>query len=384
MSDLWYTAVIIGAACYAYLLVRIIRGLRRLRRIAPKLSSDQPTVSVVIAARNEEKEIRRTIEAVTSQDYPSHLTEIIVVNDRSTDRTAAIVTELCKLHPHLHLLNQTEIDQSLSPKKQAMGRGIRSAKGDIIVTTDADCQPSTGWLTSMVQHFTAEVGMVAGRARFYIEPDAPYWQILQALDFHSQGYAATGLIADDLPFSCSGASLAFRRQLFDEIKGYDGVDKLISGDDELLLAKAAHTDWKIVNAATSAAVVPTRPPATLRELWMQRIRWGSKGLYYNNTRKLVLAGIFLFLLCLTSGPAIMISNSDIRTLWIAFALLKVSLDLAATWLGTRIYGETFNIIDFCVLEILHAPAMVVFAIAGHFMSFEWKGQSFRSRASSTS
>ena len=382
MIDLWYTAFIIGAGCYFYLLGRIIRGLVQLRRHKMMISSSQPTVAIVIAARNEETCIKRTIEALTSQDYPAHLTEIIIVNDRSTDQTAAIVSELSKLHPQVNLINQTEIAQSLSPKKQALDRGIRLAKGEIILTTDADCQPSRGWLTSMIQHFTPDVGMVTGRAKFTIAQRSRYWQTLQALDFQSQGYAAAGLIADAIPFSCTGASLAFRKILFNEINGYAGVDKLISGDDELLLAKADESHWKIVNAATSAAVVPTRPPDTLRELWMQRIRWGSKGLYYNNRRKLILAGVFLFLLCLTIGPAILMIDSAFLSLWIAFTLLKISLDLTAMLLGSQIYTEKLKLIDFFLLEFIHAPAMVVFTLAGHFISFEWKGQTFRSRTSS--
>lgn len=380
MIDLWYTAFIVGAACYFYLTGRVIRGLFRIRGNKPVLSKDQPIVSVVIAARNEEQEIGRTVEALLNQDYPLSLTEIIVVSDRSTDLTASIVSELGERHSHIRLIEQENINESLSPKKQALDRGIRSAKGEIIVNTDADCQPPNRWLTTLIQHLTPKVGMVTGKAKFSIQSDAPYWQTLQSLDFDSQGYAAAGLIADDMPFSCSGASLAYRKILFEEINGYSGVDNLISGDDELLLAKTARTDWQIVTAVTSAAIVPTRPPATLRELWMQRIRWGSKGLYYNNTRKIVLAGIFLFLLCLTIGPAILFFESDLMQLWIAFAVLKIILDLTATFLGSRIYSDRFSFIDFCILELLHAPAMVTFAIAGHFTSFEWKGQSFRSRS----
>lgn len=380
MIDLWYTTIIIGAACYLYLTGRIIRGLIRLRPSNPVTSKEKPPVSVVIAARNEEQEIGRTIEALIQQDYPIELIEIIIVSDRSTDRTASIVTEHGKRHPHIRLIEQDSIDESLSPKKQALERGIRSAKGEIIVTTDADCQPSIRWLTTMIQHFTPKVGMVTGKAKFIIEPDAPYWQTLQSLDFDSQGYAAAGLIADDMPFSCSGASLAFRKELFEEINGYSGVDNLISGDDELLLAKAARTQWQIITTALRAAVVPTRPPITIKELWNQRIRWGSKGLYYNNTRKVVLAGIFLFLLCLSIGPAILLIDADLYMLWIAFVGLKILLDLTATFLGTRIYSDRFNLLDFLILELFHAPAMVIFAIAGHFTSFEWKGQSFRSRS----
>ncbi len=377
--DLWYTLFIVGAACYFYLTGRIIRGLIRLRRNNPEFSNEKPSVSVVIAARNEEKEIGRTIEALVQQNYPTDMIDIIIVSDRSTDRTASIVTKQSEHHPNIRLIEQTDIDETLSPKKQALDRGIRSAKGEIIVTTDADCQPQAGWLTALIQHFTPKVGMVAGKAKFVIKSDAPYWQTLQSLDFDSQGYAAAGLIADDLPFSCTGASMAFRKTLFEEIKGYSGVDNLISGDDELLLAKAARTDWQIVNAATPAAVVPTRPPESIRELWMQRIRWGSKGMYYNNTRRIVLIGIFLFLMCLTVGPFILIFDSAYFWLWIDFTIVKILLDLTATVIGSRIYDDRFDLVDFCILELVHAPALVIFAIAGHFLRFEWKGQSYRSR-----
>lgn len=353
----------------------------KLKRLKPAQTKNQPKISVVIAARNEEKEIGRTIEALLRQDYPKEITEIIIVSDRSTDKTALIIAAQSKLHPYILMIEQNRIDESLSPKKQALDLGIRASNGEIIVTTDADCQPHSKWLTTLIHHFTAKVGMVSGKAKFAIPDDAPYWQILQSLDFDSQGYASAGLLADDMPFSCSGASLAFRRVLFDEINGYEGVDSLISGDDELLLAKASRTNWKIVNAVSPEAVVPTRPPGTLRELWMQRIRWGSKGLYYNNTRKIVLIGVFLFLLCVALGPIILFFDSSLSWLWIDFLVMKVILDLITTVLGSRIYQENFNAVVFFILELFYAPAMVIFAVAGHFMKFEWKGQTFRSRGS---
>ena len=222
--------------------------------------------------------------------------------------------------------------------------------------------------------------MVLGQARFDIGESPPLWQKLQSLDFRSQGYAAAGLAASGMPFSCTGASLAFRKEAFEDVSGYEGITKLISGDDELLLAKICQSRWKVIVSNEKDVVVSTRPPLSLRELWFQRIRWGSKRLFLQASRKLFLMGVFLFLLSLSIGPLICFIFSS-WSLLIGMFTLKCVLDVISVSMGKSVYGEKVNWVDFILLEIIHAPVLVLLTTAGHIFSFEWKGQRFRSRGS---
>lgn len=384
MSSAWIIITALGAAGYLFLVFRITRGLFRLK-LSPQNNepaefgidnSPFPDVSIIIAARNEEDEIGATLESLQNQDYPADKVEIIVVNDRSTDSTADIVTRFGQNNPHIRLVNIETVTPGISPKKQALEQGIRAARHKIIVTTDADCRHSRQWLKSLAGSFRSDIGMVAGQARFNIGTSPPLWQRMQALDFQSQGIAAAGLISDGMPFNCTGASLAFRLDMFDEVGGYKGVENLISGDDELLLAKAAVSRWKIKAARGQDIIVITRPPADLNELWQQRSRWGSKGLHYKPSRKLVLSLVFLFFLGLSFGPVIAVFTG-LWQAWACAALFKLALDATAITCGARVFEEKFNWVDFFMLEIIHAPALVLFTLSGHFAGFEWKGQRFR-------
>ncbi len=378
MSAVWTAAIIIGGLFYISFIWMIILGLTRLRLKPPDHSAEQPRVSVVIPARNEETRIGATLSSILAQDYPPDRFEIIVVDDRSEDRTGEVVEAVSKRDSRVRLIRQSSVDPNLSPKKQALELGIRSADSDVIVTTDADCRYRKGWLKGLTQLLVPGVGMAVGQARFDNPSDSPLWQRLQSLDFQAQQTASAGLAAAGMPFTCSGAGLAFRMELFDEVGGWEGVKHLISGDDELLLAKAHRSRWGIAAATGPEAVVRTVPPANPLELWNQRARWGSKGLYYRPSRRLILAGIFLFYLAMTVGPVIWAAGGP-GQIWLGWGILKCLLDWTVLRLGCRLFDEGFRPSEFLLLELLHPLAIVVLAVAGHIGSFEWKGQRFRSR-----
>ena len=381
MISIWNIILTVGGLFYLLLLSMIIFGLirLRLRRDSTHIIGDElPSVSIIIAARNEEKNLPETLSGLLRQDYPVDRLEIIVVDDRSTDDTGKIISDFATLHRHVRLIHQDTVTPGVSPKKQALEKGIDAANGEIIISTDADCSHDPNWVSEMIAHMTSDTGMVVGQARFMLPDSPPLWQKLQALDFQSLGYASAGLVSAGMPFTCSGASLAYSSQLFREIGGWDGFEKLISGDDELLLAKVSQSRWRIVAAKAPATIVGTIPVSTLSELWNQRIRWGSKGLYYRPSRKIILAGVFLFLLFLSIAPLVGILSGA----WVFFliwAAIRFALDITAVSLGGSVFRERFNLLTFIMLEIIYPPLTVMFAAAGHFSTFRWKEQTFSSR-----
>lgn len=378
MNLVWIIAASLGAMGYLILLLPGILGLFRLLKTTSPQTFSTPFVSVIVAARNEEEVIESTLDSLLSQDYPKDRFEIIVVDDRSEDRTEEIIKRLSEFTPAIRLIKQTKINPQLSPKKQALEKAINSAKGDIIVSTDADCQHSPYWIRTLINMMTDETGMVIGQARFETGKDSPVWQRFQALDFQAISVLSAGLVKAGFPFTCSGASLAFRKALFIEVEGWKGVDRLISGDDELLLAKASRTDWKIAVATGADVVVSTRSPTDIKELWHQRVRWGSKGLLYRPSRKLILSGVFIFYLCLAMLP-IMTALKLIGACAYGFWIGKMVLDVIVLLIGNHLFRENFNLLHFIIMEALHPFMITTFAVAGSFSSFEWKGQRFRSQ-----
>ncbi len=381
MITLWNIILTVGGLFYLLLLGMIIYGLIRLgfQRVSPRISGNEfPSVSIIISARDEENNLPATLSGLLRQDYPVDRLEIIVVDDRSSDSTGRIISDFAKLYNRVRMIRQDTVTPGVSPKKQAIEKGIDASNGEIIITTDADCSHDPNWVSEMIAEMKPDTGMVVGQARFILPDAPPMWQKLQVLDFQSLGYASAGLALAGMPFTCSGASLAYRKRLFREVNGWNGFEKLISGDDELLLAKASSSRWKIAAAKSPATIVGTKPVSTLSELWNQRIRWGSKGLYYRPSRKIILAGVFLFLLSLSIAPLVGIFSGS----WLFFLLwasIRFALDITAVILGCSVFHERFNLLTFLILEIIYPPLTVTFAIAGHFSTFRWKGQTFHSR-----
>ena len=143
---------------YSFILIILNRGLSQLRR---GKSTQNYQVSIIIAARNEEQNIGSCLQALADQSYPADRFEIIVVDDRSIDDTQRIVQSYCRQFANIRLIQVTELTQGISPKKNALQKGIESASGQIILTTDADCIPEPGWVTAMVSYFEPDVGLVA-------------------------------------------------------------------------------------------------------------------------------------------------------------------------------------------------------------------------------
>ena len=142
---------------YLILSIWLFCSIKKLRSETSHTTSDQtfPMVSIVIAARNEEKNIKQCLEKCVNQAYPSIKFEIVVVNDRSEDKTAKIIKKFAIDYKNVRLINIEALpaEYKNSGKKYALKQGIENSKGEIILLTDADCLPKTGWIKGIVQYF---------------------------------------------------------------------------------------------------------------------------------------------------------------------------------------------------------------------------------------
>jgi len=162
-------------------------------------------ISVVIAARNEEKNIGNILNHLINQTYPRELYEIIIVNDGSEDRTGEIINKFARKHSNIrHIRAKVDKTIGLTAKKNALNQGIQQSKGELILSTDADCHVKPSWIETMVSYFTDDVGMVVGFSQFG-HPKGKYsvFEQLQAIDFLSLMGAAQGSINLGCPLSAS-------------------------------------------------------------------------------------------------------------------------------------------------------------------------------------
>jgi cellulose synthase/poly-beta-1,6-N-acetylglucosamine synthase-like glycosyltransferase len=352
-------------------------GLWKTRRVLRRDFKQWPSVSVVLPARNEAEVLERTIRSLLAQDYPGEY-EIVVVDDRSSDATPAILAHYAREHAKLRFRRITEPNPP-SPKKHALAKGIEMARGEIICTTDADCVFHPLWLRGMMSYFDESVGVVAGLTRFKVASShEPFWQKLQNLDFMLQGYLAAGAIGMGIPSSCNGSNLAYRRTVYDSIVGFSDFAHEVSGDDVLFAQKISQaTGWKTVYASAPETIVDSLPVPTLRELFHQRLRWASKGLAYRSSMKFLLFGLYFFYLLLFSMPFVVLLNPSTLPFLGMIALWKLSWDWLVIYEGCRLFRQQDSLIHFVPFEVVHTIFTPLFGLGGLLLPFRWKGDWYR-------
>ncbi len=339
----------------------------------PGKNSHEFFVSVVVAARNEEKYVGNCLKALVTQSYAESAYEIIIVDDRSVDDTAAIVRKYAQRNHDVKLIQVKELSEKISPKKNALEAGIKAAKGEIILTTDADCLPAKEWIKTIVSYFEPDVGLVAGFSPTEFSDKPSLFSKLFTLDSISLAALTASSFNTNKPLTVSGRNLAYRKSVFEQINGFEKINHHISGDDDLFLHKVVEeTNWKLNYALDSRAVVRTRIPDNFRQFANQRIRHASKGRFYSTWLKMFLAGIYLFNLLLILLLPISIFIPNIFILWLGAIGLKSICEFLFLFRFAAIfhYKKIFYIFPLAVL--LHPFYVVVFGLWGQIGKFEWK------------
>ncbi len=269
--------IIISTLLYVLILLLLLTGFLR---TGGSKNADQPPVTVVVAAHNEENTIRACLDALVAQDYPAEKTQIIIIDDRSADSTANVIKHISQDQPRIELLQIENDTVTASPKKNALWKGIQKATGDIIITTDADCQPPPQWISHMVASFSKDTGIVAGLAP--LKPASPFIGRLLSLDALFNMLVSGGGIGWGQGITCTGRNLAFRKSSFDDVSGYSSIQHSLSGDDDLLLQLISrHPSWKVQFCSTGRAAVFSQTKGSFREHFHQRTRHVSAARYYS-------------------------------------------------------------------------------------------------------
>ena len=351
-------------------------------------TSEKPFVSVVVAARNEENHIGDLLEDLSQQTYPSDSFEVIIVNDGSEDRTSEIIDSFVQKDKRfIHLQAKPDPVSGLTAKKNALNQGIQKSKADIILSTDADCRVKATWIETMVSYFTGNVGMVVGFSQFG-KPGEKYsiFEQLQAIDFLALMGAAQGAINLGIPLAASGQNLAYRKQAFLEVGGFEKIKDRISGDDVLLLGLIHKlTNWKIRFAHSENAFNWTHPEKKLHDFLNQRKRWASNGSIQLQLNKLFFVFISIMLLInatfLIGIPVYALLGLSLFTPLICL-LAKVGIEFLMT-LSAAIRFRRLDLIKYFPLwALLQLPYVAVTGFLGTFGHFKWKDRTHRQELTS--
>ncbi|RMF32675.1 MAG: glycosyltransferase [Chlorobiota bacterium] len=259
-------------------LMAIGAWLERRRQYTQPTEDRLPPVSIVVPARNEEHRIARCLESLASLDYPSDRLEIIVVDDRSTDRTAAVVASYAERIPELRVLSLAEPRSgNLRGKAGALDYGILHARGEIILLTDADCAVDPHWVHAHVAAYhSSHVAMVC--AYTLVAGTDPFARF-QAVEWNTTNTMASAGVYYRQFLGCFGNNMSIRREVYCMLGGYRAIPFSVT-EDLALLQAVGRAGFAIAYLCSKESRVETEACATLGEYIQQHQRWvhGAKAL----------------------------------------------------------------------------------------------------------
>ncbi|PVW14218.1 glycosyltransferase [Marixanthomonas spongiae] len=311
---------------YLVLLLAIWIGMIQLKSLSSKPVSPKTNFSIVVPFRNEANNLTALVTSLKQLDYPAHFFEVIFVDDVSKDRSVFVLSQALEgcVFPYKIIRSKRF---SNSPKKDAITLAVSEAKHPWILTTDADCKVPVTWLrafNSIIQE--KHPNMVCGPV--YYHSNGSLVHAYQQCDGLSLQAVTMGGFGLNRPFLCNGANLGYKKDLFQQLKGFSGNNHIASGDDIFMMENIQQLAPNTVHFLKSnAAVVTTQPQKKWRQVINQRVRWASKTAKQKNWLPKVVGGlVFATNLWFVFGWIFVFFSLSFRYFFLFLFFMKVLID----------------------------------------------------------
>lgn len=334
-------------------------------------------MSIIIPARNETENIEVCLQSILKNNYPSALYEVIVVDDHSTDDTFEKVMALG--NQNIQCIKLSEQLQNEGPlnsyKKKALEIAIAQSRGDVIVTTDADCIVPANWLLNIAACYEQSNAVMIIGAVDFISSNSVL-SIFQSLDFMSMQGITVAAHTLGLGNMSNGANLIFSKSAFNDVEGYNGINHLASGDDYLLMMKMQNRFPKQIDyLKTHDAIVRTAPQQSWGDFLNQRVRWASKsGKYDDHKLTAILMGVYLFN---CSFIFLFIASFLTHGVWqflVMMLIAKTIVELIYLYPVAQFFDKRKQLWLFPFLQPLHISYIILAGLMGFVGVYSWKGR----------
>ncbi len=311
--------------------------------------------SIIIACRNEGKNLPALLQTLQRLDYPSDKFEILLVDDASKDNTRILLDEFCSEKENARYFCIDVKSLEYRGKKAALKLAAENARYPFLLFTDADCKVPTDWLHSYNQCISERTGMVVGTT---MDPEEK-GIISFANKVKFSLFAAT--IGLGIPFSASGGNLCIRKQSFEEVGGYERVKHFVAGDDKLMLNLISKTGWKI--RYNSSHPVLTNSLETKRLRFEQKKRRFGK-FFLSSPLYQIISILVLFFYIYLTYKLLFKSN------WVDAGLYYFSVLIF--WIANLLVHKYRFILTDLILLIIYPYYLIFFSFIGAFSKWEWK------------
>ncbi len=328
-------------------------------------------VSVLIAARNEENNIKRLLQSLYNQTFPKEFYEVIIVDDHSEDNTRKFIEDFINNHNDINI---KVLKAESEGKKKAISQALHNAENELIMVTDADCELKAEWIESIVS-FYQEKKCKMILAPVLLSPANNLFEKMQVLEHLSLIASTAGSASIGVPVMCNGANMAYEREAAFEVEKLRHDFNIASGDDmfllELFVKEYGHKNVRFL--LNKSAIVETKTCKTIKEFFRQRRRWVSKSKSYTNSKIIITALVVLFFNL--SIFSLFLSAFFIPALWSLYfllTLLKFFIDYPILK-GITNFMNQGKILKWTLpLEFIYPFYVVFTAISGLLLKVTWK------------
>ncbi|HPB25095.1 MAG TPA: glycosyltransferase [Bacteroidales bacterium] len=374
---LFYIIAFVIALCYCGLILFFTYGWYKNKTSVTFSGSPVTRVSVIVAFRNEERNMEQLLKSLSGQHFPAGLWEVILVDDHSSDGSRQIAEAFIreKLKDNFRVISLAEKDGF--SKKAALKKGIACSQGVLIITTDADCTFGPDYVRTLVG-FYEQCRCRVISAPVVFADDNGLFSAMASLEFLSLVASGAGAMTVGQPFMANGANLCFERSLYDEVQGYAAHQHLVSGDDVFLVLQAKKTVLnrsEICFLKDTKCLVQTMGTSTLKGFFNQRIRWASKSLAYSDFFASFTAYIvFCFSAVIVAGMSGGLWDYRCAVAGALLLLLKVFVDFPLLYSATSFVKRKRLLLVYLPLQIIYPLYITITGILSLFVKFEWKGR----------
>lgn len=354
-------------------------GLGVLRAIRPPepeesdidFSSDAtlPTVTVLVCARDEENNIGNCVASLAKLHYPKEKLELLVVDDKSTDRTPQILEEWSAKLQHLRVYRTGPEIEHLKGKVNALTQGMDAATGEFVMITDADCTVQPNWIRDYLKFYNKDTGMVASITLLDIDR---FFDGVQSIDWSYLLGIAMACTNIGVPLSVIGNNMSVRRAAYESVGGYRKIPFSITEDYALFKAIWHQKPWKIKFRLTRESVVMSKATPDFKTWWRQKHRWVKGG------EGLKTIGWVIFILGLLANAATVVG-------FFVLPLFAALMVVAVKWIADLMIilpvlsrTRKQHLLRFF---LLYEPYLLLFVLSMPIMimqkNVKWKGRVYR-------
>lgn len=328
------------------------------------VGSNQKSISIIIALKNEEEKIESLLATLNKLDYPAENFEVIFIDDSSKDGTFDNISEKIKELDNFSVYKLST--ENKSGKRNALELGISQSVHPNILITDADCEPEKNWVKAYSNKFTESFDFLFGIAPFSREKSI----VNKISCFENLRGTMLSIFAANigLPYSASARNFGFKKTSFEKVGGYSKTTDTLSGDDDLLLREAFKDNLKIGTVTANGSFVFSKTKKTFKDYLRQRARHTQASFHYLFKQQLLLGLWHIFNLVILFSPILFF----LEMYFLLLLPVKLFSDLLIVKFNQEKFSYKFSFTEVFYLQIIYELFLIIHFFNAKFGKIEWK------------